>query len=196
MPRYLTVKGAISPALAGGASVEAQAVGLVLEGDGAAVSQRDRRNRHALAVGGRGQIEPEASVSAVLDEPHGHGGFAGDFVGLVAERDAEDVVLDVDAGLSRIGIGGKPLGEQRRHQERFHFTQYTGESPIPPNRVRPNPGDKIARVTQNCSVPPAAVPPALFAPQDRLGAVDASASFGCSPPISIWRLPLRSPRGG
>ncbi len=62
------------------------------------------RNGHALAVRGRRQVQPEFRHS-VLDEAHCHRGFACDFVGFVAQRNAENVVLHVDSRLALVSIG-------------------------------------------------------------------------------------------
>ena len=102
MPRYFTVNWRSSPALGGGSSVIDQPVGLVRELTRAAGGHFG--DRHALAVGGGGEVERDLG-DAVFDEAHGDGGLARDLVAVVVEGDAEDVVLDVDAGLARIIVG-------------------------------------------------------------------------------------------
>ena len=70
---------------------------------------------HALAVLEAGEIEHDLGDAGV-EEAQVDGGFARDFVVGVAQGDAEDVVLRVDAGLPRVVIGEE--GEAAQHETR------------------------------------------------------------------------------
>ena len=63
-----------------------------------------RGHRHAFTGGNRDEIELHVA-DLVEQELHRHGGFTGDLVGAVAERQPEDVVNGIDAGLPRIRVG-------------------------------------------------------------------------------------------
>src|SRR5689334_23657520 len=71
-----------------------QPVGLVEKSHGS-ITRSYRGNRHAFAIRGGSEIQRNLR-HAVLYEADDDGGLAGDLVVLVVDRDAENVVLDVD----------------------------------------------------------------------------------------------------
>src|ERR1039457_6424057 len=79
-------------------------------------ARRHRRNTHTLAARGRRQIERER-FEAVLDESDVHSGLAHDLVGIVTERYAKDVVLDIDAGLARVVVSRQRQREGQGEQQ-------------------------------------------------------------------------------
>src|ERR1035437_3279165 len=79
-------------------------------------ARRHRRNTHTLAARGRRQIERER-FEAALDKADVNSSLAQDFVRIVTERYAKDVVLDIDAGLARIVVSRQRQREGQGQRE-------------------------------------------------------------------------------
>ena len=85
----------------------------VLEGDRSAL-RGDGIHVHCV-----GEVECQARNTG-LHHPHPHRGFARDLTAVVPQRDAENVMLDVDPGLARIVVGkcARAQGEQQKRPHR------------------------------------------------------------------------------
>jgi hypothetical protein len=90
-------------------------------------ARRHFRDGHAFAARRRGQIEPELRET-VFKEADSHRGFAGDFVALVAQGHAKDVVLHIHAGLALVGVcecQAHTEGQTRREFSHGHLLYCT-----------------------------------------------------------------------
>src|SRR6516225_231441 len=74
-------------------------------------------DHHPLAVLDLGQVERDFA-HIVAHELQDGCGLRADLVGVVAERDAEDVVDSVDTRLARVIIGERARGDERESQPR------------------------------------------------------------------------------
>ncbi len=94
---------------------DAQPVGRMREAECRA-ARGDCGHRHALSIRDGSEVELER-LEAIGHEPHVHPRVADDLVRRIGEHEVEGVVLDVDARLALIRIGGRPgVGREREQQ--------------------------------------------------------------------------------